>query len=112
MNNVYTKRSFHIYRIENDFIVYNTNKTFKQGHTHLKSFNSAQYVIDLVLYKDIPHDLDIYRLRSLVRLAEDEEYIVKVQELIDTKVERKKAKRECPIYPSKQSKRGRGRVSR
>lgn len=101
MNIVYSKKNFHVYRVENQFIVYNTKKVFKAGHTHLYSLNSAKYVLDCALYKDIPHDLDIYRLTSLVRLSTDEDYIRKVEELLEVKKEKKRANKDCPYYNSK-----------
>ena len=43
---VYEKQGYIILRVRNGYIVYNTNKVFSEGHTHLKSFAMAKTLID------------------------------------------------------------------
>lgn len=86
MNNViFKKKNYVIIRVRNGFIVYNLDKPFEEGHTHLTSFGSAKYLINLALRRSIPYHLDKYRLTSLVRISDDLCYQEKVQELISNK---------------------------
>lgn len=85
MNQVYSKHSYNIYKVSNGYIVHNTAKEFQNGHTHLNSFKSAKYLIDLALHKSIPYHLDRYRLVSLSRITDDEKYKDKILELLCTK---------------------------
>ena len=45
-NKVYEKKEFIIFQVKNGYIAYNTKKSFKDGHTHLRSFESAKTAID------------------------------------------------------------------
>lgn len=85
MNQVYSKQAFKVYRAEGGYVIHNTDKKFKDGHTHLTSFKSAKYLIDLALHKSLPYHLDTYRLISLVRISLDEEYRAKIKELVSNK---------------------------
>lgn len=85
MNQIYSKRTFNVYRVADGYIVHNTGKEFSEGHTHLDSFKSAKYLIDLAIHKSIPHHLDRYRLMSLVRISEDAGYQMKIMELVTNK---------------------------
>lgn len=81
-NKVYEKKEFIIFQVKNGYIAYNTKKTFKDGHTHLRCFDSAKTAIDLVIRKKVPRSTDSYYLMSLIRLSEDTAYISKIKELI------------------------------
>jgi hypothetical protein len=85
MNQVYSKDEFKMYRADDGYIVHNSNKDFQDGHTHLKSFEQGKFVIDMVRWKRIPHHLSLYLLKSLFRIAVDEDYKSEVMELIATK---------------------------
>lgn len=85
MNQIYCKHSYQIYKASGGYIVYNTNKDFQNGHTHLTSFKSAKYLIDLCLHKSIPFHLDRYRLISLSRITDDELYQKKIMDLLTNK---------------------------
>lgn len=85
MNQIYSKKGFIVFRVGDGFIVHNTNKEFKEGHTHIMNYNTAKHVIDLVSHKSLPHHLSRYLLTSLVRLSDDEEYKEKVNLLISNK---------------------------
>lgn len=65
--------------------MHNTEKAFEEGHTHLTSFKSAKYLIDLAIHKSLPYHLDTYRLISLVRISMDEEYRRRILELVNHK---------------------------
>lgn len=85
MNQVCSKQSYNIYKVSGGFIIHNTAKEFKDGHTHLNSYKSARYLVDLAIHKSIPYHLDRYRLISLIRITEDEEYKGKILELLQNK---------------------------
>lgn len=102
LTQIYTKNGFIIFRAKSGFIVYNTCKEFSNGHTHLCSFGSAKYLINMAINKRVPNNLDIYRLISLTRITTDEFYIQKIEKLINTKKQRKSScytnsKRMCRI---------------
>jgi hypothetical protein len=73
-------------------MVINTLKEFKHGHTHLKSFEMAQYLIRLSMTKKINGSLSPYLLTSLKRISQDEEFIQKVDDVIKEK--RRKGKKQ------------------
>lgn len=85
MNQICSKQNYNIYKASGGFIIHNTAKEFKDGHTHLNSFKSAKYLVDLAIHKSIPYHLDRYRLISLSRITEDEEYKRKILELLQNK---------------------------
>lgn len=87
-NKVYEKKEFIIFQVKNGYIAYNTKKAFKDGHTHLRCFESAKTAIDLVIRKKVPRSTDSYYLRSLIRLSEDTAYILKIKELIKYRKEK------------------------
>lgn len=81
-NKVYQKKEFIIFQVKKGYIAYNTKKTFENGHSHLRYFESAKTAIDLVIRKKIPKSTDLYYLKSLIRLSEDITYISKINEVI------------------------------
>ncbi|MEW9079449.1 hypothetical protein [Terrisporobacter glycolicus] len=89
-NKVYEKREFIIFQVKNGYIAYNTKKTFKDGHTHLRCFDSAKTAIDLVIRKKVPRSTDSYYLTSLIRLSKDIAYITKINGLIKCREEKLK----------------------
>lgn len=84
-NKIYEKKEFMIFKVKEGYIAYNTKKNFQEGHTHLKHFEAAKTAIDLVINKKVPRSTDGYYLTSLIRLSEDEFYISKINELIETR---------------------------
>jgi len=89
MNQIYKKDEFIITPFykgnRQEFMVVNTKKIFKDGHTHLKSFKMAKYLISLVHSKKINSGLSLYLLTSLTRLSQDEDYINNITNLIAEK---------------------------
>lgn len=81
-NKVYERKEFIIFQVKNGYVVYNTKKDFKEGHTHLKCFRSAKTAIDLVIRSKIPRSTDLYYLTSLIRLSKDVVYVDKIKKLI------------------------------
>lgn len=82
---VYKKNEFIIFSVSNEFIVYNTKKEWKDGHTHLKNFKSSKNAIFFVIYNKIPRDHSFYYLTSLMRISNNEEYINKIDSLLQVK---------------------------
>ncbi|CAH2211852.1 hypothetical protein [Tepidibacter aestuarii] len=89
---VYEKKEFIIFPIKKGYVVYNLKKDFSNGHTHLRNFNSAKMAIDLVVNKKIPKSTNFYYLTSLIRISQDEDYINKIEELIETRKSKGKKK--------------------
>ncbi|SOC39222.1 hypothetical protein [Ureibacillus acetophenoni] len=89
MNQIFKKDEFIITPFykgrKQEFMVVNTKKEFKKGHTHLKSFKMAKYLINLVRYKKINSGLRPYLLTSLTRISNDHEYIKRVEEVLAVK---------------------------
>lgn len=98
-NKVYEKKEFIVFQVKEGYIAYNTKKSFQEGHTHLKHFEAAKTAIDLVINKKIPKSTDGYYLTSLIRLSEDQDYIIKIKELIESREQKgKKEKYYNPGY--------------
>jgi len=89
VNQIYAKENFVIVSIDNEYIVINKDKEFKEGHTHIRNFKTAKYLIDMVVHRRMPYHLPIYLLVSLQRLSDDEVYIGKLDGLIQNKLNKK-----------------------
>lgn len=82
MNVIYRKKNYNIYRVGNGFIVHNTDKPFKSGHTHISNYNAAKTIINFSYHKSIPNHLSKYLLQSIIRISTDEKYINRIQDLL------------------------------
>lgn len=89
-NKVYERKEFMIFQVKEGYIVYNTKKSFQEGHTHLKHFEAAKTAIDLVINKKVPKSTDGYYLSSLIRISDDDMYINKINELIKSREQKGK----------------------
>ena len=66
----------------NEFIIHNIKKDFKNGHTHIKNFHTAKFLIDLAVHNTIPNkSLNKYLYESLIRISTDPCYIKKLKAL-------------------------------
>lgn len=81
MNQIYRKKSFIVFRASDGYIIHNTEKSFKKGHTHIKNVNTAKYIVSLAAKKILPKHLSDYLLVSLLRLANDDIYTAKIEEM-------------------------------
>lgn len=88
-NQVYCRNEYIIIRIGDEYVVYNKRKEFSNGHSHIKNFKTAKYLIDMAISKRIPNHLSCYLLTSLIRISDDLKYQIKIQELIDVKKNKK-----------------------
>ena len=58
------------------YVVYNTKKPFKYGHTHIRKYSTAEYIAKLIAYHKLPRNCDNkYLLESLIRLETDPDHI-------------------------------------
>ncbi len=55
-------------------------------HTHLRNISPSYRLIDNVINKRIPKRCGLYYLKSHIRIANDEEYIRKLQDYYDVKI--------------------------
>lgn len=88
------------YRIEstrNGFRV--TKDDGSDKHTHLQNLNAAKNAVKYVVNKKIPKKTSNYYLTCLIRLSNDDEYINKIQSLID--VRKNKGKKQFYFNPIK-----------
>ena len=85
---VYERKEYVILKVKNGYIVYNTNKLFEEGHTHLKSFNMAKTLIDNCIKKKRPKTNNLYLITSHIRVSNDPKYSSILQELIEAKEDR------------------------
>jgi hypothetical protein len=74
-----------VYRAGNDYIIHNTRYEFQQKHSHIRSLNTAKKVIESLRRRAIPRSFSQYLLTSLIRLADDDQYIRDVQGLVGTR---------------------------
>jgi hypothetical protein len=89
-NKIYERKEFMIFQVKEGYIVYNAKKSFQEGHTHLKHFKAAKTAIDLVIRKKIPRSTQGYYLTSLIRLSDDDIYINKIKELMESRMQKGK----------------------
>ncbi|MFL0251130.1 hypothetical protein ACJDT4_11905 [Clostridium neuense] len=82
---VYQRNQYKIYRVGDNFIVHNSKYRFSDKHTHLKNFKQAKNLIYFVLNKKVPRWVSFYYLKSLIRVSDDDEYITKVNKVIEIK---------------------------
>ena len=76
MVRVYRKKQFVIYSdLSGSYIVHNTNKEFAEGHTHLRNYKTAKFIVDLAFHKSLPKKkLSTYLYDSIIRISNDNMY--------------------------------------
>lgn len=78
---VYENSEFVVLSISHDYLVLNKKKPFESGHTHLKSFETAKWLMRLSRTKTIPHRISPYLLESLIRISNDNTYVTNLKNL-------------------------------
>ena len=69
---IYKKRNYNVYDSGRDqYIIHNSNYDFNNHHTHIRSFKTCKFIIDLAIHKSIPKHLSDYLIISLLRIAND-----------------------------------------
>lgn len=89
----YVKKQFRIYETSKDcYVVHNTNKDFKDGHTHVgHDYGRAIYLVNLAFHRSIPKNINNERtLTSLIRISNNKVYIHQLQRLVDNIHEKRK----------------------
>ena len=80
---VFSKKHFRIIKEGDGFIVYNMNKPFKNGHTHISNYNTAKYILNLAYHSSIPQKrTSDYLLQSIIRISTDSGYIKQIKKLL------------------------------
>lgn len=69
---------------EDKYIVYNTNKEFSKGHTHIKTLKQAEYLCDCVRKGKVPNKVNKYFIISLIRISTDKTYIAKLESKLNS----------------------------
>ena len=87
---LYEVGQYVLFHTKRDYVVYNKNKSFKSGHAHLNNKNAAIKIMDLAYQKKVPFNLDIYRLKSILRITDDEKYLNRVESVLAKRIETKK----------------------
>lgn len=86
---VYEKKHYVVLKVGSGkkagYIVYNTNKEWKDGHTHLESFNMAKTIVDNMLKHKRPKTKNTYLLQSHIRLSDDEAYSEFIEGLLESR---------------------------
>ena len=91
MQKVYAKKHMIIFqRAESgEYVVYNTNKPWEDGHTHIHTLKQAKYLVDCILNNKIPQKVNSYFLVSLIRLSNDKKYTQQVEYRLENMQKRK-----------------------
>ena len=87
---IYEREGYIILRVKRGYIVYNTKKNFKNGHTHIQSFDMAKTIIDNNIRKKRPKTNIIYLIESHIRVTNDSKYKKMLEELLASKEDRTK----------------------
>lgn len=82
---VYEKKQYMILKVKKGYIVYNVNKPFTKGHSHINGLEMAKVIIDNCLKKRRPKTTNLYLLSSHARVSDDDKYIKLINELIEAK---------------------------
>ena len=80
-------RYMKIYTDGHHYIIHNTKKEFKTGHTHINNFNTAKYIATLAIHCKLPNNNHIspYLIKSLIRISTDKNYINELDKLMEIK---------------------------
>lgn len=87
---IYKKKNYKIYDVGKEYIVHNTSLPFEGHHSHINNYNTCKYIIDLCIYKTVPHHLSDYLLVSILRLSNDKQYKYKIETLLNKNKDRRK----------------------
>lgn len=79
---------FKIFRSDDCFVVQNVQMP-KFAHSHIKNFRSARWVCEMSMKKQVPYDMPVYLLQSLLRINDDETYCQKVTAVLEKRQRQK-----------------------
>lgn len=89
---IYERKEYIILAVKKGYIVYNINKPFSEGHTHIYGYNIAKTMINNCIMKKTPKTNNLYLLESHIRISNDTKYVKLVGELIESKKSKDKLK--------------------
>lgn len=89
---VFERKEYIILAVKKGYVVYNRDKDFDEGHSHIYGFNVAKTVIDNCIRKKMPKTRNLYLLSSHIRISTDDKYINMIEELIEVKESKDKLK--------------------
>lgn len=81
---IFQRKEYSIYKVKRGYIVHNTNKEFRIGHTHVRSFNKAKSIVDLAIRKKLPNTPRRWEIESLIRVTNNNTYRNKLRDLYQT----------------------------
>lgn len=98
MNQIYKKDEYVVVPVGENLLVINTNKVFKEGHTHVKEMKIARLLIDLAISKQLPKNP--YYVDNLLRISVDKKYIKELEEFKEDSedINFKKMMEDAPSY--------------
>lgn len=79
---IFQRKEFSIYKASDGYIVHNTNKEFRIGHTHVRSFNKAKSIVDLCIRKKLPNTPRKWEIESLLRVTNNNTYRNKLRDML------------------------------
>ncbi|WP_242990641.1 hypothetical protein [Clostridium tetanomorphum] len=82
---IYQNLNFKVYKVGNEFIIHNTKKKFRNGHTHVHKYKICMIMIKLIKHKELPKNHNKYFLESLIRISDDKDYIKKIEDIYSKK---------------------------
>lgn len=83
---IYSKHQFKIYTAHGgQYVVHNSQKSFKDGHTHVYDYSTARYLVFLAYNMKLPKRLPQRLLVSLLRVSRDKDYTQKLSALVINK---------------------------
>lgn len=80
---IFQRKEYSIYKASDGYIVHNTNKEFRIGHTHVRSFNKAKSIVDLCIRKKLPNTPRRWEIESLMRVTNNNTYRNKLRNLLE-----------------------------
>lgn len=80
---VFERKEYIVLQVKRGYVIYNQNKIFKDGHTHIRSYKIAKTIIDNCINRKRPKTKNIYLLESHIRISTNEKYINLLKELIE-----------------------------
>ena len=78
---IFQRKEYSIYRCDYGYVIHNTNKEFKNGHTHVNNFYKAKILVIMAIKREIDDKLSKRDIQSLIRLTNDNRYRNKLLEL-------------------------------
>lgn len=81
---IFQRKEYSIYKVSDGYIVHNTNKEFRIGHTHVRSFKKAKSIVDLCVRKKLPNTPREWEIESLMRITNNNTYRNKLRDLYQT----------------------------